>query len=79
MKFSKRNSTVVGFAAVSLVVMTLLATATIVASIPRANAEGNGPPVVHIGNPHNFQPGPPIPSCNAEPSNPTAGGCKVTP
>jgi len=38
MKFSKRNSTVVGFAAMSLVVITLLATTTIVASIAQAKA-----------------------------------------
>jgi len=46
---------------------------------PLALAQGQGPPLVHIGNPHDFQPGPPIPSCNAEPANPQAGGCKVIP
>ena len=50
MKFSKRNSTVVGFSAMSLVVMALLVTTTIVASIPQAKASnGRGPPLVHIG------------------------------
>ena len=33
---------------------------------------GQGPPLVHIGNPHDFRP-----SCNAEPANPQAGGCGV--
>jgi hypothetical protein len=63
MKFSKRNSTVVGFAAMSLILMTLLATTTIVPSIPQAKAQS--PPISVVGNPHGFSTGPPIPSCQA--------------
>jgi len=91
MKFSKRNSTVVGFAAVSLVVMTMLATTTIVAPIPQAIAQGQGPPPpgvlqgppTHVGNPNDLSTGPPVPNCNAidqgnfnGPPDDTMRGCK---
>ena len=68
------------------IMTTVVATTTVVAvQTPLAFAQGKGPPSVHIGNPHDppfgppYGPGPPIPSCNAEPANPQAGGCKVIP
>jgi len=80
----RRNSTAVGFAAMSLILMTLLATTTIVASIPRANAQGKAdPPIGLFGNPNDFRPGPPIPSCAADfdqgPPNDPIKGCRDTP
>ena len=57
---------------------------TTVTSMPIAKAQGQGPPpIVHIGNPHDFRPGPPIPSRNANfhqgsPNDPIKG-CKDTP
>jgi uncharacterized protein YsxB (DUF464 family) len=78
MKFLKRNSTVVCFASVSLVVMTMLATTTIVAPIQEAKAsQGNGP-FLHLGNPNDLSTGPPIPSCTApiQGHNDQAAGCK---
>jgi hypothetical protein len=80
MKFWKRNSTVAGFVAMSLILMTLLAT-TVVASIPPAKAQS--PPISVVGNPHGFSTGPPIPSCKADfhqgPPNDPLKGCKFTP
>jgi len=68
------------------IMTTVVATTTVVAvQTPLAFAQGKGPPLVHIGNPHDFQPGPPIPSCTAIPppfgqgNNPQAGGCKFLP
>ena len=63
----------------------LMATlSTTITSLPIAKAQGQGPPpIVHIGNPHDFRPGPPIPSCNANfhqgPPNDPIKGCKDTP
>ena len=66
-----------------ILALSIMTTITVVAlQTPLALAQGQGPPggpPVHIGNPHSFTPGPPIPSCNAEPANPQAGGCKVIP
>ena len=67
------------FAAMSLILMTLLTTTTIVVS--PASAKENPP--VKIGNPHDFRPGPPIPSCAADfhqgPPNDPIKGCRDTP
>lgn len=75
MKFWKRNSTVAGFVAMSLISMTLLAATTTVVA--------QSPPISVIGNPHGFSTGPPIPSCKADfhqgPPNDPLKGCKFTP
>ena len=90
MKFSKRNSTIVGFAAVSLAVMTMLATTTMVALIPQAKAQVQAPPPgvsigqpTFVGNPTGLSTGPPVPNCNAifqgnfqGPPDDTTIGCK---
>ena len=62
-----------------ILALAIMTTITVVAVQAPLALAGQGPPLVHIGNPHDFQPGPPIPSCNSEPANPQAGGCKVTP
>jgi hypothetical protein len=91
MKFSKRNSKVVGYAAMSLAVMAMLATTTMVAPIPQAKAQAQGPlppgvsqgPPTFVGNPNDLSTGPPVPNCNAifqgsfsGPPDDTAVGCK---
>jgi hypothetical protein len=82
MEFSNRNSRVVVFAAVSLAVLTMLATITMVASIPQAMAQS--PPISVVGNPHGFSTGPPIPSCQIASVIPMPAfahieGCRATP
>jgi hypothetical protein len=82
MKFWKRNSTVAGFVAMSLILIALLAaTTTIVVSISPSKAQS--PPISVVGNPHGFSTGPPIPSCKADfhqgPPNDPLKGCKFTP
>jgi hypothetical protein len=83
MECSKRNSKIVGFAAMSLVVITMFATITIIASIPQAKAQSTKLPISVVGNPHDFSVGPPIPSCKADfnqgPPNDPLRGCKDTP
>jgi hypothetical protein len=84
MKFRKsRSSTATCFAAIFLVVMTLLITTTVV-SISTVMAQGKAdPPIGQFGNPNDFRPGPPIPSCNADfnqgPPDDPLKGCKDTP
>jgi hypothetical protein len=60
-----RTSKETCLAAIVLVVITLVIT-TAVVSTPPAMAQGKAdPPIGLFGNPHDFRPGPPIPSCNA--------------
>ena len=58
-----------------------MALSTTVVSIPIASAKENPP--VKIGNPHDFGPGPPIPSYNADfnqgPPDEPIKGCRETP
>lgn len=64
------------------VAFTILAT-VIVVSISMSFVSAKTPPNGLVGNPHDFRPGPPIPSCNADfnqgPPNDTISGCRVTP
>jgi hypothetical protein len=80
MKFTRGNSAAISFAAIFLVLMTLVTT-TIVVSIPHAKAQS--PPIGLFGNPHAYRPGPPIPSCNADfnqgPPDDPIKGCRDTP
>ena len=78
------NSKVIYLAAIFLVVMTLVITTTTVVSTAPAMAQGEAdPPIDLFGNPHDFRPGPPIPSCNADfnqgPPDDQIKGCRVTP
>jgi hypothetical protein len=59
-------------------------TTVVVVQTPLALAQGNAhPPIGLFGNPHDFRPGPPIPSCSANfnqgPPNDPIKGCRVTP
>jgi hypothetical protein len=81
MKFEKRrNSMATPFMAIFLALMILL-TITIVVSIPPVMAQN--PPIGLFGNPHDFRPGPPIPSCHADfhqgPPDDPRKGCRGTP
>jgi hypothetical protein len=61
-----------------VMVLTVIA---ITISLSLVNAKT--PPIGLYGNPNDFRPGPPIPSCNAEfnqgPPNDAISGCRVTP
>lgn len=64
------------------VLMTTLS--TIMAPIPIAMAQGKAdPPIGLFGNPNDFRPGPPIPSCAADfkqgPPDDPLKGCRDTP
>lgn len=70
------------------ILVLLVSCAVVISIIPRpASAVVGLPPpnakvTNHIGNPHDFKPGPPIPSCNAHPAGPPDDpirGCKATP
>jgi len=75
------------FILASAIMTTIGAITTVVAlQTPLALAQGQGPPSVHIGNPHDFRPDPLIPNCSAldqgnfhgPPNDPTVG-CKIIP
>lgn len=59
--------------------LTIFAIATLV-NVPSVMAQTDP---VKIGNPHDFRPGPPIPSCNAEfnqgPPDDPIKGCRTSP
>ena len=62
-------------------IITLAITTTYVAAIwPVHTVEANKPP--KLGNPHDFRPGPPIPSCSADfkqgPPDDPIKGCRDT-
>jgi hypothetical protein len=88
MKFTRGNSAAISFAAISLVLMTLVTTT--ITSMPIARAQSQGPPPgvstgspTHVGNPNDLSTGPPVPNCNAAdqgnfhgPPDDTMRGCK---
>ena len=89
MKFTRGNSAAISFAAISLVLMTLVTTT--ITSMPIARAQGQGPPApgvsqgppTFVGNPNDLSTGPPVPNCNAifqgnfhGPPDDTRLGCK---
>jgi hypothetical protein len=91
MKFTRGNSAAISFAAISLVLMTLVATTTTtITSMPIARAQVQSPPPgvstgppTFLGNPNDLSTGPPVPNCNAifqgnfhGPPDDTRLGCK---
>ena len=68
-----------------VIVGILMATLSIaITTMPIARAQGKAdPPIGIFGNPHDFRPGPPIPSCNADfnqgPPDDLIKGCRDTP
>ena len=84
MKLRKRgNYMATCYSTIFLMLMTLL-TITTVISIPPTTAQGKAdPPIGLFGNPHDFRPGPPIHSCNADfkqgPPDDPIKGCRDTP
>lgn len=54
-----------------------------VTAVSLSFASAQGPPTGMFGNPNDFRPGPPIPSCNADfhqgPPNDEISGCRETP
>ncbi len=68
--------------ALSTTLFTILLTQVLVVSISLSLVNAQTPPIGLVGNPNDFRPGPPIPSCNAEfnqgPDDPISG-CRVTP
>lgn len=71
--------------ALIVIVGVLMATLSItITTMPIARAQGKAdPPIGLFGNPNDFRPGPPIPSCNADfnqgPPNDPLKGCRDTP
>jgi hypothetical protein len=89
MNFTTGNSAAISFAAIFLVLMTLVTTTITSMSIARAQGQGPPPPgvlqgaPVHVGNPTGLSTGPPVPNCNAidqgnfhGPPDDTRLGCK---
>jgi len=79
-----RNSKARCHAVIFLVSITLVITTTTVVSIPPAMTQGKADPPIRLsGNPNDFTPGPPIPSCNANfklgPPDDPIKGCRDTP
>lgn len=72
------NSNQSFLAAAFMILLTMVAI-TMSMSLVKAKS----PPIGLVGNPNDFRPGPPIPSCNADfnqgPPNDTISGCRDTP
>jgi hypothetical protein len=78
------NTTLAIMAFMAIVGVMLMALSTTVVSVPIARAQGHAdPPIGLFGNPNDFRPGPPIPSCNADfnqgPPDDPLKGCRDTP
>jgi hypothetical protein len=78
MKFRKKEKN--PMAAYFVVILVLMTLSTIISIAP---AMAQSPPIGLFGNPHDFRPGPPIPSCRADfnqgPPEDTIKGCRETP
>jgi hypothetical protein len=68
------------FLAAAFMILSTVIPVTVSMSLVNAQPQ---PPIGLFGNPNDFRPGPPIPSCNADfnqgPPNDTISGCRVTP
>jgi hypothetical protein len=73
--FTMKPETILPIIAIAGVLMIL----AVIVSIPHAMTRADP---IHIGNPHDFRPGPSIPSCSAAhqgPPDDPIKGCKITP
>jgi len=65
----------------AMFLMVLISGVTLLLSLSFASAQS--PPIGLYGNPNDFMPGPPIPSCNADfnqgPPDDPMSGCRATP